>query len=253
MKQLNRSWRIFATGFSFLTFGLGGLFLGFILFPFVLIFVRDYKKRKTTMRSIVSFSFRSFMYLMHFLGVIKFSKKNTQHLYEDSSCLLIANHPTLIDVVSIIAYCPNACCIVKEDLWQNKFVNKVLKSVGYIPNIDPNDLLEKCKKAVAGGDVLIVFPEGTRTTPGEDMKFQRGASHIALMLKCPVRCVELSCDPITLTKGLPWYDVPSTRANFSMTVKDKFLPYDYISSETPRPKAARELTRIFLKQYCRTV
>ena len=205
------------------------------------------------MRNIVSLSFRFFMHLMHYLGVIKFSKYNTQSLYEDSSCLLIANHPTLIDVVSIIAYCPNACCIVKENLWQNKFMNKVLKSVGYIPNIDPSDLLDKCKKAVASGDVLIIFPEGTRTTPGEDLVFQRGASHIALMLKCPVRCVELSCDPITLTKGLPWYDVPIKRSNFTLRVKDKFLPFDYISSETPRPKAARELTRIFLKRYCRSV
>lgn len=250
--KVNYIWRVFGTGVSFLTFGIGGLLLSFFVFPPVLLLPISTHKRKRIFRLIISYSFRFFMHLMHYLGLIDFRKKSIEILKNERSCLLIANHPTLIDVVSIIAYCPNACCIVKEKLWNNFYIKRVLSAAGYIPNKNADELLTKCDEAIKSGDVLIIFPEGTRTVPGKNIVFQRGASHIALMLKCPVRCVSVSCDPITLTKGLPWYKVPSKRALFTLEVKDKLNPASYISEEMPRPKAARVLTRLFLKQYCST-
>ncbi|WP_245395071.1 hypothetical protein [methane-oxidizing endosymbiont of Gigantopelta aegis] len=33
--------------------------------------------------------------------------------------LIVANHPTLIDIVFLISRIPYACCIVKDSLWHN--------------------------------------------------------------------------------------------------------------------------------------
>ncbi len=251
-KLMNRYWRIFSTGLSFIVFGLGGLFLSFFVFPIVLVAIQDPLKKKKVIRKIITLTFRFFMNFMHTLGVIRFKTESIETLHSENSCLLIANHPTLIDVVSIIAHCPNACCIVKEELWSNTYVRKIVQAAGYIPNTDADLMLKRCEEAISNGDVLIIFPEGTRTKPNEEPKFQRGAAHIALMLKCEVRCVEINCSPITLTKGLPWYRVPSRRADFTLSVRDRINSNDHVLEDMPRPKAARVITRVFLKQYCST-
>ena len=93
---------------------------------------------------------------------------------------MLANHPSLIDVVVLISIIPNADCVVKAHLFKNPFLRGVVKNTGYISNADPEGLLVDCKKSLAAGNNLIIFPEGTRTKVGQAVKFQRGAANIAL-------------------------------------------------------------------------
>ncbi len=248
--KLNRLWRVFATGLSFTLFGIGGLILSLFYFPLIGFLFKSEVQKKKIVRSSVSLSFKLFMYFMHYIGILYFHKKKIEILQNDKSCILIANHPTLIDVIAIIAYCPSACSIVKQELWQNFFLKGVVQNAGYVPNIDSTNLIEKCKQSIENGDVLIIFPEGTRTKPGQPPVFQRGAAHISLNLNCPVRCVEIQCQPLTLTKGLPWYKVPERRFDFTIEVKDRIDPQECIAEGTSRPLAARKMTRLFLNQYC---
>ncbi len=250
---LNRLWRVFATGLSFTLFGIGGLILSLFYFPLIGFLFKSEVQKKQIVRSSLSLGFRVFMYFMHYVGVLYFHKKKIEILRNEKSCILIANHPTLIDVIAIIAYCPNACCVVKQELWQNFFLKGVVQNAGYVTNIDSTDLLEKCKQAIENGDVLIIFPEGTRTKPGQPKVFQRGAAYIALNLNCPVRCVEIQCQPLTLTKGLPWYQVPERRTDYTIEVKDQINPQECLTEGTSRPLAARKMTRLFLNQYCDNV
>lgn len=224
--------------------------MGLVYIPIVIFLVRDKARAKDIIRKSVRFCFRIFIYYIHFLGLINFQAKNLSELTSERSVLLIANHPTLIDVVAIIGFCPNPCCIVKEALWENVYMHRVIEAAGFIPNSEPEVLLERAQKAINEGDVLVLFPEGTRTKPGEKPVFQRGAAHVALSLKCPVRCVRIECEPPTLSKGIPWYRIPSQRVNFTMTVEDRIYPERLIGSEDRRPLAARKLTRVFHNHYC---
>lgn len=248
--KLNYLWRLFATALAFTTFGIAGLLMGLTYIPLVMLLVRNKLKAKNIIRNSVSFGFRLFFYYMHFLGLLKFSTKNLQALKEERSSLLIANHPTLVDVIAIIGFCPNPCCIVKEALWKNIFMHRVIEAAGFIPNSEPELLLERAQKAINEGDVLVLFPEGTRTKPGEKPVFQRGAAHVALSLGCPVRCIRITCDPLTLSKGIPWYIIPPRRVNFIMEVEERIYPQDVVAKDARRPLAARQLTRAFDKHYC---
>lgn len=251
--SLNYVWRLFGTGISFTFFGVGALFLSLFIFPCILLFIKDELKRKIAIRRTISFSFKCFIYFMHYIGLFDFKPISTHLLKEDNGVMLVANHPTLIDVVSIIAFTPNANCIVKKDLWHNPFLKGVVKAAGYIPNENPEAILSGCKKAIEDKDILIIFPEGTRTKPGKLPEFQRGAAHIALAIGCPMRCVEMTCLPLTLSKGVPWYKIPPKRALFKLEVKDLIVPKEVIEEGTPRPLAARRLTRLLLNQYCAPV
>lgn len=249
-RKINYCWRLFATGLAFSTFGLSGLLMGLTYIPIVLLVVRDKARSKNIIRNSVSFCFRMFFYYMHYLGLLKFETINLAALREERSVLLIANHPTLIDVVAIIGFCPNPCCIVKEALWENVFMHRVIEAAGFIPNSEPEALLARAKQAIKEGDVLVLFPEGTRTKPGEKPVFQRGAAHVALSLGCPVRCIRITCEPLTLSKGIPWYRIPPQRVNFTMKVEDRIYPERIVAPEARRPLAARQLTRAFYNHYC---
>jgi len=72
----------------------------------------------------------------------------------------------------LIAHIPNAVCVVKAKLWSNPFFGGVVRAAGYIRNDEPETLMRDCAACLAAGLPLIIFPEGTRTVPGERLHFR---------------------------------------------------------------------------------
>ena len=127
--------------------------------------------------------FKIFVKLATILGGISLSVENKGALSELRSKVVIANHPSLFDVVILFSLSPNADCIVKGELIQNKFISLIIKNL-YIPNNIPfDDQLEHAKKSMEEGNNLIIFPEGTRSKPGEPWEFKKGAARFALYSK----------------------------------------------------------------------
>lgn len=241
-QKLNYGWRIFATGFSFFIFGLGCLILGGVFIPLISTFSSTPELERRRIRSLISLCFTAFFAMMHHLGLFDYRISGHEIMKQDRGCLVIANHPSLIDVISLISLYPNACCIVKKELWSNFFTKRIVAGAGYIANDEPEKLLTDCAESLARGDVLIIFPEGTRTVPGKEMTLQRGAAHIALRLKCPIRTIQICVNPSTLTKNLPWYRVPARKSDFFVSAKELLSIQEYIQQDVPFSLAARRLT-----------
>ena len=89
----------------------------------------------------------------------------------------------------------------------------------------------------------MVFPEGTRTQPGEPLDFQRGAAQIALAARVTLRPVTITCDPITLYKGNAWFRVPVAPAHWVITVGEPIPVAPFLAAGEPQPLAARHLTQ----------
>ena len=66
----------------------------------------------------------------------------------------------------------------------------------------------------------MIFPEGTRTVPGQPMQMQRGAANVALRGARVLTPVFITCDPPTLSKNLPWYRIPPRRPTFTLRAGD---------------------------------
>lgn len=211
-------WRVLGTGLSFTVFGIGGLILGLIIFPLVALFSLNQDKRNRRCRLLVHHSFRLFVGLMKHLGVLTYSIHGAEAL-KGEGMLVVANHPTLIDIVFLISLIPNASCIVKADLFRNVFTRGPVSWAGYIANNAPEELLDDCVAQIQDGANLVVFPEGTRTVPEEALRFKRGAAYIWLRSDCKLALATLSSEPPTLAKNTKWYRVPERRFHYSMTVR----------------------------------
>ena len=211
-------WRLVATGFCFSMFGFGGLLLSFIIFPCQKLVIRNSEQQKQVARKTVHYSFRLFVRLMTSFGVLGLDLSKAKSLNNINGQLVIANHPSLIDVVVLISIIPNADCVVKAHLFRNPFLRGVVRSTGYISNNDPIELIKECAQSLSAGNNLIIFPEGTRTEPGNPVKFQRGAANIAVRCRADITAVNIDLTPTTLTKQDSWYNIPERRAVFSAEV-----------------------------------
>lgn len=243
MKQrINYLWRLVGTALSFSFFSIGGLLLSLLVFPPMLL-IRNREKRKKLARWCIHKSFQFFIRFMELMGIMRLSVEDGERLRTCDNMLVLANHPTLIDVVALISLMPNASCVVKAALWRSPFLGGVVRAADYISNSQPEDLLQDCARDINSGNPLIIFPEGTRTRPGEPLRFLRGASYIALNSGRPLLPVLISCQPSTLTKQQKWYQIPERR--FELRVK--ILPPENIAqwvNEADAPTiAARKLTQ----------
>lgn len=218
-ERLGHAWRVAGTGLSFLAFGVGGLILGVLVLPPLLWLVRDPVRRRRWSRRIVQRSFAAHVGLMRRLGVMTYEIRGRERLARDG-LLVLANHPTLIDVVLLISLLPNADCVVKSAVARNPFMRGPVRAAGYVSNDDGAGLVEDCIAAVRAGGTLVIFPEGTRTTPGQPLKLQRGAANIAVRGGLDVTPVRISCTPLTLGKGEKWYRVPPMRFHMVIDVQE---------------------------------
>jgi 1-acyl-sn-glycerol-3-phosphate acyltransferase len=237
---LDRGWRVIGTGLSFLSFGIGGVFLRLAVFPLLGLFVRDPERRERLAREVIRRTFASFIWLMKSLGVLTYEIRGAERLNR-RGLLVLANHPTLIDVVFLVSLIPNADCVVKSRLARNPFTRGPIKATGYICNDSGAGLVQDCIDSIRSGKNLVIFPEGTRTRRDVALPLQRGAANIAVRGVVDVTPVTIKCDPPTLGKGEKWYRVPSRRFHVSLDVGDD-LPVAPFLEGASEALAARRLT-----------
>ena len=231
-------WRIFATGVCFTLFGLGGLILGLFVFPATMLLPGDPVRRRARMRSLVQRALRLFVRVMNGVRVISYEFRGSERLGRPGQ-LIIANHPTLLDVVFIVAFTPAPCCIVKSAMFRNPFTRRVVRAAGYISNSPTDEMIHGAAAALRSGDSLVMFPEGTRTRPGRPLQFHRGAASVAVHAAEVLTPVYVRCEPLLLPKFVPWYRVPPRRPHFTLEVGQDIDLAAYRG--LPPPKASRLL------------
>jgi 1-acyl-sn-glycerol-3-phosphate acyltransferase len=239
-RRLDHAWRVVATGFCFLVFGLAGLVLRVVLFPPMMLFLREPGRLQRAARSVTHHFFRFFVGLMRFVGVLTYELHGVERLGRPGQ-LVLANHPTLIDVVFLISLIPQSDCVVKAALGRNPFTRGPVRATGYITNDGGVALVEDARRSLASGSTLVIFPEGTRTPRDGAVTLQRGAANVAIRCRAPITPVVITCEPLTLGKGEKWYKVPPRRVHFTITVHDDIEVQPYLASGVPEPVAVRRL------------
>jgi len=248
LQKFNKYWRVFATAVNFTFFGIGGLVLTFIIFPVLTLFIKDKARRAFKAQKIIQQSLALFCGIMRFTGVIDYHFDDEKILQTDNKCLIIANHPSLIDYVLIASRLPQCICLVKEAIWHNFFTKGAAQAAGYIPNQNAATLIKDCDAGVKAGNVILIFPEGTRTTIGVRSTLQRGAAQIAVKTKIDCRLLHISVTPPFLTKQIKWYHVPDTKPLFNVKIKQKVPITDFIESGTLPSISVRNLSKYIEEQ-----
>lgn len=231
-----RCWRIPLTAISFLLFGLGGLVLGAVLFPAIrLLSPREATGRRC--RRAIQVSFRLFVAFLSVLRLMRFEFRGEERLLHLRGRLVVANHPSLLDVVVLVSRLPDARCVVKRAVWQSPFLGAVVRAAGYVPSLDPHDVVDRTVRLLRAGETVVLFPEGTRTRKDRPAALRRGAALILLQSDRPAVPVRLRVRPPALGKTDSLARLPPEAVRITMTVGEEVHPSTFGSHGSERERS----------------
>ena len=216
---MKRFLRSFLSGFCFSIFGIGGFLTGTLLVPPVLIFCSK-KAQKRILSSTIHYLWRFFVWLMRQLKLIDIKTTNEKELQNLRGKIVVANHPSLIDVVILVSRIPRSICVVKGDLFKNFFIKSLIRRV-YLSNImTPDDFIQSATADLNSGYNIIIFPEGTRTQRNKPLHFHRGFAYLQMYSKHNIQPIHIENIPHILGKGSKWWDVGDRTSVYTL----KMLP-----------------------------
>ncbi|MEM1231034.1 MAG: lysophospholipid acyltransferase family protein [Pseudomonadota bacterium] len=132
--------------------------------------------------------------------------------------IVIANHPSLVDVVFVLAELPQLCCVLKSDLRRVPVLGRLVRALNYLSNEDPERLLAEGEARLRAGESLLIFPEGTRTKGAPALSFKLAAIELALRTGATVQPVVIHYHGRYLSGLGRWYEMPVKRLHYRVEV-----------------------------------
>ncbi|MCA9512424.1 MAG: 1-acyl-sn-glycerol-3-phosphate acyltransferase [Myxococcales bacterium] len=242
-RAASRAWRFAATGVGLPAFYLVAFAVGLTLAPYALLrFRRNRALAAIWLRTRFCAFYRLYFRAIEAAGVMTYRVEGAERLRAPNA-LVVANHPTALDAVAVLACTTSALCVTKKEDWWNPTLRIALDASQMIPNTGGRDVVARSVAALRGGETLVLFPEGTRSPAGGKHPFRRGAAHVALEARRDVLPVLVTCTPPVLGKRQRWWRIPPRAFELRLRVLDPVPIADYARADLPTPLAARMLTR----------
>jgi len=138
--------------------------------------------------------------------------------------ILAPNHPSLIDALLILTRHPNVVCVMKAELIRNAFLGAGSRLARYVPNESPRQLVKESVAHLQRGCLLLLFPEGTRTTHLPVNSFVGSVGLIAKHAGVPVQTLIIETDSPFLGKGWPLFRRPDLPIVYKVRLGKRFEP-----------------------------
>jgi 1-acyl-sn-glycerol-3-phosphate acyltransferase len=150
---------------------------------------------------------------LRWVRVADFNHRGALPGLPEGPCIVIANHPTQMDVTAIGACLGGACTIVKSTVYRRRLVRPMLEGAGLLegPGTDPisvGRVIDDGVQRIRDGMRIFVFPEGSRSPPGRLRPFGRLAFEIACRAGVPLVSVGIRCEPVYLSREVPLFRPP---------------------------------------------
>jgi 1-acyl-sn-glycerol-3-phosphate acyltransferase len=239
--RVPHAFRVLVVAVGYAAFGVFGLLLTFVVVPFTVAGVRGREARIARGQDVVQRWSRRYFEWLHRLRIVRphWPTQPPAALVEGRPAVVIANHPSLLDVVFLMGALPRITYVAKE-AWVNGPLGSMLRTCGHIglpaarSPADGAIALQRMIDALEAGRTLLVFPEGTRSPMHGLYPFQRGAFEAAIRVGAPIVRLIVGVEPSFLRKHQAWHDVPRSISDFTIRELPTIEPFEL-------PRRGREL------------
>ena len=207
LQKINLSMRIVLTAYGFTQFAIQVLWLGKVQMPLIM---KSGKDSTAQRRKALYSAHRHVSIYLKTLSLLDLVKTKTSGAPESRPCIVVANHPSLLDFIVFLRDLPNAICLYKAQSLKNPVLSSFVQVAGYILGMDGTSggskrIVSQCQKRLDEGHHIAIFPEGTRSPGAKKVgKFRTTGFHAAVAGKVPVQPVAIHCTPLFLGKGQSW-------------------------------------------------
>ena len=181
---------------TFLVLSLGVMvFLGVTMLPALLL------ERRLAARVPVWFAGVQ-LFLLDVVAGLKLEVRGRNNL-PDGPALIAVKHQSALETYALVRLFPDACFVIKQEIVHLPVVGWFVSAMDCLA-IDRSAGLAALRRILghaatvtSEGRCMVIFPEGTRTAPGERVAYQRGVAGLYAALGVPVV-------PVALNSGVFW-------------------------------------------------
>jgi 1-acyl-sn-glycerol-3-phosphate acyltransferase len=131
----------------------------------------------------------------------------------------------LIDALLILTRHPNVVCVMKSALMRNVFLGSGSRLARYVRNDSSRQMVKESVAHLRDGAVLLLFPEGTRTTRAPiNASLVGSVGLIAKRANVPVQTLLIETDSPFLSKGWPLFKRPALPITYRVRLGRRFEP-----------------------------
>ena len=175
-------------------------------------------------RAYIAHVFRIFWRIAAASGMLRLHSEVLDTLRDEGGLIIVANHPSMLDALMLVARLPKSACIMKASLVHNPFLGPGARLARYIRNDSAYGMIQCAVKDLQDGGQLVLFPEGTRTTQWPVNPFHASFALIAKRAHAPVQAVFIDTRSPYLGKGWPLWRLPPLPIEFSVRLGPRFAP-----------------------------
>lgn len=217
-----RPLQILLSGSAFLVFIVGTACISWLVIP-LLSLSFDPEVRRRRCERVARFATRVFVRYPALLGLIEIRWPPLPADFPSGAYVMLANHPTLIDVTVIMARFPELSTVVSRKWFDRRSLGGMLKAAGYVPGPARDEeegtrTLDVMVETLRAGTGMIIFPEGTRSDPGRVLRFRRGAVEAAIQAEVPIVPVFIHVNQPMLMRHQRWYEVPYGKGIYTLEI-----------------------------------
>ncbi len=227
-------------GFSFFVVGsLSLTIIGLLLFYVIPTPVR---KKKLFYHYLIMYTSKFIIYMF-----VNVKKKiiNPQNETLDKPAIMICNHQSHIDLALTLMLHPKIIVFTNDWVWNSVFYGRIVKFADFYPASQGYEAaIDKVKTLMADGYSVLIFPEGTRSTTGNILRFHKGAFYLAELLKVDILPLLLHGAGDCVTKGDFHFKEGSLTVKYLPRIK-----YDDPLYGTVYKERAKNICNMMRKEY----
>ncbi len=157
---------------------------------------------RSWMRAAVNGWINSTVALVRLICGVRLEIRGREHM-PLGAALIAAKHQGMFDTMAPFAALPDACYVLRRTLLRIPFYGWYVTKAGSMA-VDREgrakalrQLLADARRALSADRQIVIFPEGTRTAPGESQPYKPGVAALYKDLGLP-------CTPLATNSGLHW-------------------------------------------------
>ena len=175
-------------------------------------------------RATIAWGYGVFWRIARCSGMLRLDAQVLDSLQAEQGLIVVANHPSLLDALMLVARLPRSACIMKASLLRNPLLGPGARLARYIRNDSAYGMVQRAVRDLRDGGQLVLFPEGTRTTHSPINAFHSSFTLIARHAGVPIQTVFIDTDSPYLGKGWPLWRLPPLPIRFSVRLGRRFEP-----------------------------
>ena len=210
-----------------------------------LAFTKDLEKKRMGMHKLL-WNFSRFVTIWHGIPGVKFSVGNPHKENFEKPAIIICNHQSHLDLMTMLIHTPKIVCLTKDWVWNNPFYGYIIRNAEFYPVSEGTEtLMPKLKSLKERGYSIAVYPEGTRSPDCSITRFHQGAFHLAQQL-------ELDILPLVLYgagKALPKKDRHLHKWPIRIEIDKRISPEELQSHGDTTMAQASSLRKYYRQRY----